>query len=99
MSLFQGSRYRFSDKIQITDAANRVNSVYVLRRTTVPVPEGSVPYTVKGKDTLESLAFDHYQDANKWYAIADVNPHVFWPLDLIPGTVVYLPPKPHVASV
>ena len=99
MGLFKGSRYRFSDTIQVQDADGNSNGVYVLRETTANVPDGSIPYTVQAKDTMESLAFKHYGDGNKWYVIAEVNPQVFWPLNLRKGELIYIPPKSHAAVV
>jgi nucleoid-associated protein YgaU len=97
MPLFQGSRYRFGRVIQIIDANLDVNRVHELRQTSVEPPEGSVPYTVQAGDTFESLAAKRYGDGNKWYIIADVNPQVFFPLDLEAGEVIYIPPRSYAA--
>jgi len=99
MGLYRGSRLRFSDMLQVEDRDGDIHRVFVLQETTAAVPDGSLPYTVKARDTMESLAFKHYGDANKWYVIAWVNPQVFWPLDLEPGMLIYIPPKSYAASV
>lgn len=99
MGLFRGSRYRFSETIQVYDSDGNVNGVYVLRETRMIVPDGSLPYTIQARDTLESLAFKHYGDSNKWYVIADANPQVFWPLDLDTGTLIYIPPRSYAAVI
>jgi nucleoid-associated protein YgaU len=98
MAIFKGSRYRLSDTIQTEDADRNVESVYVLRDTTVTPPEGSQPYTTKAGDTFEKIAYKRYGDGNKWYVLADMNPQVFFPLNLEPGTLIYLPPRTVVAT-
>ncbi|MHA2429061.1 MAG: hypothetical protein ACXADB_13660 [Candidatus Hermodarchaeia archaeon] len=99
MPIFKGSRYRFSSIIQVDDSDGNTNGVYVLRSTTEDVPDGSIPHQVSAKDTFESLAFKKYSDANKWYVVADVNPQVFFPLDLTPGEVIYLPPNSYTVAI
>jgi len=99
MGIYQGSRYRFSDIIQSSDADGESNGVYELRPTTTDIPDGSVPYTVQAKDTFESLAHKYYGDGNKWYVIADANPNIFWSLDLTQGELIYIPPKSYAAVV
>lgn len=97
MALFEGSRYRFSQTLQVEDENGEVERIFVLRKTTVYPPAGSQPYTTVAGDTFEKIASKRYQDANKWYVIADANPHVFWPLDLQPGTLIFLPPRSFAA--
>jgi len=98
MTVFSGSRYRFGNTIQITDASGEVAVVHKLRETTVEPPNGSELYVTLAGDTMESLAFRRYGDANKWYVIADANPKVFWPLDLQPGTQIIIPTASFAAT-
>lgn len=98
MSLFRGSRYRLTSTIQNTDADKQVNSVHVLRKTTV-IPGTTRPYTTVAGDTLEKIAEREYGDANKWYVLADANPEVFWPLDLLEGVVIRIPTRSFAATV
>lgn len=93
MTIFYGSRYRLLTPIQITDSDGEVNSVFPLRETTIEPPVGSKRYATQSGDTFESLAFRFYGDANKWYVLADANPHVFWPLDLVSGMEIIVPPR------
>ncbi len=93
MSIFKGSRYRFGDVYQAQDADLDFNNVHVIRKTTAVRPDGTRPYTTRARDTFESLADREYGDANKWYVLADMNPAIFWPLDLEPGTLIQIPPK------
>lgn len=99
MGIYKGSRYRFSDVVQVTDSDGDVNGVYEIRETTVEVPDGSIPYTIQAEDTMEALAFKYYGDGNKWYVIADANPQVFWPLDIRQGVLIYIPPRSYAAIV
>ena len=48
-------------------------------------------YTLKYGYTLESLAAKLYVDPGQWLRIADVNPHVTFPLDMYPGTEIRVP--------
>jgi len=99
MTIFRGSRYRFGKVIQALDETGEANQIYELRRTTVDPPEGSIPYTTQAGDTFESLAAKRFGDGNKWYVLADMNPQIFFPLDLEPGTLIYLPPRSYAATV
>jgi len=92
MTIFSGSRYRIEKPIQV-QTAEGTSICHKLRKTTVEPPLGSKRYTTKAGDTLESLAFERYGNANKWYIIADVNPHVFWMFDLMAGQDIIIPPK------
>ena len=92
MPLFSGSRYRFNKTFQV-ETEDGTSVCHQLRRTAVEPPPGSRRYTVKSGDTFESLAFERYGNANKWYVLADVNPQVFWMFDLIAGEDIIIPPR------
>jgi len=98
MTIFNGSRYRLSDVIQSEDADNIIESTYIIRDTTILPPEGSTPYLTKPGDTFEKIAKNKYGDGNKWYVLADINSHIFFPLDLEVNTLIYLPPETFVVS-
>jgi len=93
MSIFYGSRYRLEKLLQVEDMDGSVYAVYPLRKTTVEPPAGSKRYLVQAGETFESLAYRFYNDANKWYVLADVNPQIFWPLDLESGEEIIVPPR------
>ncbi len=97
MTLFANSRFRFSDRIQIEDKNGEVNSVQVPRVTTSDIPDNTASFTTGAGDTFEKLADRFYQDASKWYVLADANPEIFYPLDLIAGTVIKVPPRSFAA--
>jgi nucleoid-associated protein YgaU len=92
MPIFSGSRYRFDEAFQVLTPEG-TSLCHVLRKTTVEPPQGSRRYTTKAGDTFETLAFERYGNANKWYVIADANPQVFWMFDLIAGQEIIIPPK------
>jgi hypothetical protein len=59
-----------------------------------PVVLLSVPYTavlIHETDSQQQFAYKVYRDASRWWNIADVNPQVFYPLDMIPGASLRVP--------
>ena len=93
MTMFTGSRYRLLEPLQVTTADEEEAFCHQLRKTTLGTLLGSRRYTTQAGDTMESLAFEAYGDATKWYIIADANPQVFFPLDLEVGVEIVIPPK------
>lgn len=52
------------------------------------------PYSVamlRYGDTFEDLSYKIYRDADRWWVLADANPQVFYPLDVIPGVQIRIP--------
>jgi phage tail protein X len=96
MTIHQGSRYRFKNILQVTDELGQTNYVHKIRKTTLGVLGGSRIYRTKAGDTLEKLAETFYSDSRKWYAIADANPEIFFPLDLDVGIDLTIPPRTYV---
>jgi hypothetical protein len=64
----------------------------IYRLTTLPLPEPP-PRSTRAKVTsyMHLYAEDHYGDSQKWWIIADSNPHIRYPLDLKTNDLVYLP--------
>lgn len=91
MTVFSNSRYRFRRMILTTDETNTTNSVHKIPITTDIGPGTYRKYVCRARDTFESLASRFYDDADKWYVIADANPEVFFPLDLTSGTEIRIP--------
>jgi nucleoid-associated protein YgaU len=60
-------------------------------RTVLPIGGQYVLYTVKQGDTLESIATKHLGNPKRYWEIADVNPQVKFPLDLVVGKTIRLP--------
>lgn len=48
-------------------------------------------YTVRSGETLESIASKIYGDPTQFWRIADINPQIKFPIDLVPGTVIRIP--------
>ena len=48
-------------------------------------------YTVREGDTLESIAQAVLGTQRRFWEIADINPQVKFPLDLVPGNSIRLP--------
>lgn len=67
----------------------RVQAVYLR-----PIVWTNFPYvahqTVLG-DRMELLADRTYDDARQYWLIAEMNPHIAHPDDLVPGEVLYIP--------
>jgi nucleoid-associated protein YgaU len=95
--IFVGSRYAGVEKIQAVHSSGISISVYETRPTTVAPVSVSNTHRVNAGETMETLAYDRFGNANKWYLIADMNPHVFWPLDLQAGDKLVIPSKAHAA--
>jgi len=93
MTIFSNSRYRNIDTLQIDLVGGDSVAVYELRPTTVYPEEGLRIYTTRAGDTFEKLADLLFGDGNKWYVLADLNPQIFWPLDLVAGVQIALPTK------
>lgn len=62
------------------------------RLTTLPLPDPPVnQYMVKVTDNYTLLAKTVYNDAQKWWVLADANPHIRHPLDLKAADIIFLP--------
>ena len=73
-----GARYKVDDTNQ---SATRVNTVKGQYRT----------YRVKAGDRIDTIAHQAFGDPNRWWEIADLNPQIKFPLDLVPGDVLRVP--------
>lgn len=77
------SRYEYSQLVDadgVTTAVRKpVNNLYVQK------------YTVKSGDTVENIAAKVYGDPTQFWRIADINPQIKFPMDLVPGTVIRIP--------
>lgn len=97
MSIFQGSRYLELPMVEAILSTGESARVHQLRETTIEDKSGMLEYVTKAGDTFESIASQFYGDGNKWFHIADANPEVFFPLDLIAGVQIYVPSIAQVA--
>ncbi len=87
---FDGSRYlRVADATH-TDGQGR--STPLKRTRELAATEIALTYQVRIGDRLDTLAFKFYRDARKWWLIADANPDVLAPEQLLePGRLLNIP--------
>lgn len=91
--LFVSSRYTSVRKRNYTVASGESVGLLEMRPTTV-VPDGETEaYIVKAGETFETLAAKIFGNARKWWILADMNTHIFWPLDLKAGDRILMPSK------
>ena len=48
-------------------------------------------YFVKMEESYQFIAFKFLKDPSRWWAIAEVNPQIWYPLDLSMGTYLRVP--------
>lgn len=72
------SRYRLDSTGRIATRRLNTSSVYTL-------------YRVVAGDTLETIASRHFGTPKRYWEIADANPQVQFPLDIVVGEVLRLP--------
>lgn len=66
--------------------------VALYRLPVLPAPEPpEQTYMAKVTDNFPLLAKQLFNDSEKWWVVAEANPHVRHPLDLRAGDVLYLP--------
>jgi hypothetical protein len=85
----ENSRYADMDQVTVTTPGGREVAAVKLRR--LPATSGT-PYTVTGTDRLDSIAVLRYEDATRYWHIADANSELE-AADLIaqPGRVIRVP--------
>jgi nucleoid-associated protein YgaU len=89
--IFKGSRYEAVPVLTIT-VAGRSES-YLAMRELPPVPAGYL-HTFRADERLDLLSFRFYQNAEKFWRIADANSEPD-PEDLLePGRRILIPPPP-----
>ena len=72
------SRYRVDDSGQLATRQLSTTTVYTL-------------YRVVAGDTLETIAARHFGNHRRYWEIADANPQVQFPLDIVVGDTIRLP--------
>jgi len=78
LSRYEKSRSRLEDGI-VTAVRKPIDDVYVQK------------YTVTSGETLESIAAKLYGDPTQFWRIADINPQIRFPIDLVPGMTIRIP--------
>ncbi len=87
---FDGSRYQRVPDATFTDGEGRRVQ---LKRTREPLDtELALVYQVRQGDRLDTLAHRFFRDPRKWWLIADANPDVLVPDQLlVPGRLLRIP--------
>ena len=90
MAIGPDSRYASSNVVKLTDASGAV------RYTIMPSHQVDFEVTfsyhqMSGFERIDLLAYEYYQDENKWYVIADANPEILDWDELDPGTIIRIP--------
>ena len=62
-----------------------------IRPPETSIATGSLLYSVRGGDTLDSIAYEQYGDESKWYLIADANAIMDVMVPLTPGIQIIVP--------
>jgi nucleoid-associated protein YgaU len=87
------SRYISVGKINYVVASGESVGILKMRPTTTVSGEETMSYIVKAGDTFESLAAKYLGNGRKWWILADMNSHIFWPLSLSPGDRIVIPSR------
>jgi nucleoid-associated protein YgaU len=88
-NLTVGSRY-YGLPILTVPTGLGTSSVAVFRQEP-PVPSSFLYYTVRDGDRLDVLANKVYGRPDYWWKLADANPELFYPDQLIPGAIIRIP--------
>lgn len=87
--IFEDSRYALEPIIRVQAADG------VTRPTIYPDGGPTNPpfhnYTVVDGDRFDTLAAKFLNSPELWWHIADANPEVFYPEDLVPGSIIRIP--------
>lgn len=89
MGITAGSRYLGQPVLMVaTSETSRTQAVF-------GPPSGVSPsffyYTVIEGDRFDTLAYQIYGVADYWWRLANANPELFYPDNLIPGTIIRIP--------
>lgn len=95
MPVHRSSRYLRQPTLQVEDSGGDVREVYEQRDTTVfedSRPEGTRNVTVQPGEDFADTARRHLGRHQYWWILADMNPEVFYPLDLQDADLIRVPP-------
>jgi hypothetical protein len=65
-------------------------SLYILNTLPAPLPPPA-EYYAKQDENMPFIAFKFMDDSLRWWEIAEVNPQIWYPLDLLPGSYIRIP--------
>lgn len=95
MSVSQRSRYLAAPQVTVDATSDalplRGNNITIYTPVVLFQDAKYRRYQVVQGDTYQLLADRFLGTAFDWWRIADMNPQIFWPDQLVPGTVIRLP--------
>lgn len=89
--IVNGSRYMGQPVVSVPIDVQGDTATAVFGGPPTPGPTVFVYYTVKAGDRMDSIAFGLYGVADFWWKIANANPEIFYPDNLIVGSIIRLP--------
>lgn len=94
MAVYRGSRY-----VNTSAYVRRGESLVLDIRNRVHFNDSTCSYyTVVHGDTIDGIAYNHYGNAQLWWAIMDANPVYQSEIDIKAGDVIKIPPFEEVVK-
>jgi hypothetical protein len=87
--ILTNSRY-VNSPILLVEGSDGVSRPTVYRGA-VALPRQFLHYQVVLGDRMDVLAYAFFGDPTLWWLIADSNPEVFYPDNLVPGSIIRIP--------
>lgn len=95
MTVSQRSRYLAAPQVTVVASSaalpERGNNITIYTPPVVFRNARYQRYQIVQGDTYQLLANRFLRTPFDWWRIADMNPQIFWPDDLVPGTVIRIP--------
>jgi hypothetical protein len=88
MTILSTSRYAGQTVVRVTSNRGTVPTIF---RDPPTLPTRFLHYTVRQGDRFDTLANLFFNDSTQWWGIADANPEVWYPGDLVPGSIIRIP--------
>ena len=67
-----------------------IEATYIINTLPQP-PRPPAEYYAKEDEHMPLLAFKFMDDSTRWWEIAEVNPTIWYPLDMMPGSYLRVP--------
>ena len=102
MTLFNRipNRYRSVPDVSLQNNDGTYTIITAFRDTTATEDDlnNSRLHRVRGEQTMNDIALDYFDVPELWYVIADANPDIFYPLDVLDkvGEQIKLPSTSNV---
>lgn len=97
MTIYNGSRYQNQPIVQVTLPDGETDAT-VYGPVLPQVSSTYTNYLLKPGDRFDTLAYTYLGDPTLWWQIANMNPEVFYPDQLTPGTWIRIPAATTVIS-